>query len=192
MEAERLVDSLLTVPIRPVTLVPRHVLLAAGAFEAGGHREAARRSLARGIAWLESRPPDERATPPQRLNLSLMLHAAGRHEEARRIAEQLVAADSTSVEFRAQLGLAAARLGDVRTAEQVDAWLARAPSPQQFRNTHFRSRIAAALGKRREAIALLEQGLRETGYFGLVALREHPDYAALREDPEFERVVRVR
>jgi tetratricopeptide (TPR) repeat protein len=90
------------------------------------------------------------------------------------------------------IGVLAARRGDAEEARAMDAWLAELDRPYVFgQATHMRARIAALLGERDRAVALLEQAFRE-GYGEWPILHIEPDFATLRTYPPFRELVRPR
>jgi hypothetical protein len=90
------------------------------------------------------------------------------------------------------LGVSAARLGDTASAERYAARLAAIRRPYTFGRPAFaRARIAAALGRRDDAVALL----REAESQGLHAAREAhvaPELAALRGYAPYDELVKAK
>ena len=71
----------------------------------------------------------------------------------------------------------------------ADAWLAAVRPPFVFTRTLYRARIAAALGRRAQALTLLAAALDEGGRFMVPPIREYAEFAWLSQDPEFRRLL---
>ncbi len=87
-------------------------------------------------------------------------------------------------------GTLAARLGDRTGALEISEALRQLKSPYLFgRQTSRRACIAAVLGERDQAVALLRQAFAEGVPYGA---RIHTDIAleSLRNDPEFNELLR--
>ncbi|HET6342650.1 MAG TPA: protein kinase [Gemmatimonadota bacterium] len=158
---------------------------------AHGHPMEAKAFYERGIDWY-------RVHGEGGAELARALYHAGRGEEARAAFEESAATEPQDVRVRGALGALAARRGDRRRAERIDAWLAslwKASSPSEHRAslTYERARIASLLGQRERAVELLRQAIEE-GYPFIPHDRsvsyEDPDLDPLRGDPEFQRLIR--
>ena len=71
----------------------------------------------------------------------------------------------------------------------ADRWLATSRTPYTFTRTLYRARIAASLGRRAQALTLLTAALDEGGRFMVPAIREYAEFASLRNDAEFRRLL---
>lgn len=83
---------------------------------------------------------------------------------------------------------------DHATAGRIDGWMAARPARHPAGlPALYRARIAAALGERERALALLE-GLPHGGHPMVEILLFHSDpaFTALREDPRFRSFIRPR
>jgi tetratricopeptide (TPR) repeat protein len=156
---------------------------------AHGHRDAATAALRRSFGVLEARAPAERAATAYLLQLGRTQYAAERWPDAAATFRAVVARDSTKVDHRGSLGVAAARVGDRATAEAQAAWLAGATRPFEERSIVWQTRIAALLGERDRAVALARQALARYGY-GDVTLHWRIDADSLRGYPPFEELMR--
>ena len=131
----------------------------------------------------------------RRAMLARVRYFHGQWDEARVVAEGLVRDDPADVQARGLLGAIAARRGDRAAAERAAAVLAASRAPYLFgRASYERARIAALLGDRAGAVALLraalEQGLRAWTWFGEVDLHTDMDFDGLRDDAAFRELVR--
>ena len=118
-----------------------------------------------------------------------VLHELGRHDDAMAAITELALTDTPNVDVRGYLGLVAAGCHDTALATRADAWLAASRTPYTFTRTLYRARIAAALGRRAQALALLAAALDEGGRFLVPAIREYGEFASLRRDAEFRRLM---
>jgi DNA-binding SARP family transcriptional activator len=193
-DAMRIVDSLIALPLRPTAVValPLHRIAAILALQ--GHAQESKQTLERTLTWLAGRPASERSTESIRLQTGQTLYQLERWDEARALFEQM-AADSVlarRVHGHGYLGLIAARRGDVARAEAADAFLASGPAVAPFRNAFYRARIAAVLGRRDVALSRLEAAIGEMGQFWLADIETEPDLVALRNEPRFKELMRLR
>jgi tetratricopeptide (TPR) repeat protein/TolB-like protein len=155
-----------------------------------GHTQPARAAADRAVAWYRSRPVSEQATEPQRHGLARALTLVGRFDEARAVAERLVGDDPTNPDFLGLLGVVLARQADRGGAERLSARLDSLRQPYlRGRHTFWRARIAAALGERERAVALLRQALEQGVVYSadLHAIRE---FDTLRDDRAFQELLR--
>lgn len=152
-----------------------------------GDTVAARQAAMRAVAWYRSRPAPERATPEERLVAAWSLEMLGAYREAEHLAEQLIAEDSTNVDFQGELAGLAAEQGDTILAESLDRWLAAQPVARvSWTASIYRARVAATLGHKDEAMARIREALEEGAWPrwldqepALNPLRSRPDFMAL-------------
>jgi tetratricopeptide (TPR) repeat protein/TolB-like protein len=161
---------------------------------AHGHREASARLLARSREALESCPPEEAKTQGIRGMLALLLRLEGRLDEAQRIYGRL--ARETPVDsawlWATEQGVTAAARGDRATALRVSGELGRLDRPFLLgRHTFQRARIAAQLGDKDDAVALLGVAIAQ-GYFSQDQNWIHlePSLEGLRGYPPFEELMK--
>jgi serine/threonine protein kinase/tetratricopeptide (TPR) repeat protein len=146
-----------------------------------GHPNEARAVSDTVLAWFRARPPP--TDPEVREELARALYDAGRWEQAGKEVRQLLRADPTNIGLRSLAGAVAARLGDRRTVDRTDAWLASLKRPYlNGDNTFERARLAAILGERVRANDLFLQAL-DDGFaiFQRVGPHEDPDFDSIRE-----------
>ena len=152
-----------------------------------GDTVAARQAAMRAVAWYRSRPLGERSTPEERLVASWSLEMLGAYPEAEQIARQLVAEDSTNVDFRGELAGLAVERGESALADSLDRWLAAQPVARvSWSASVYRARIAALRNRRDEAVMRVRDALDEGAWPAwfheepsLAPLQTRPDFAAL-------------
>jgi predicted Ser/Thr protein kinase/tetratricopeptide (TPR) repeat protein len=182
-ELEALLEENMSVDPAPALLL-RHAgveLLRHGSAGAG---EAL---LRRSIGWQLERP---REGAGYRLGLGVSYLLLGESEEAERLLSDIDDGQRDPVEMSGVRGTLAARRGDAAGARQISESLAGMDARYlKGRHTYWRARIAALLGEAEEAVKLLEQSY-EQGYFLWVPMHTEPDFAALRQHPAFQALVR--
>jgi tetratricopeptide (TPR) repeat protein len=137
------------------------------------------------LAWFRLRPHP--TDPEMQEELARAFYEAGRWVEARDETRRVLRADTTNMAVRVLLGAIAARQGDRRTVDRADAWLATLKGPYLHGNNTFeRARLAAILGERVRANALLMQALDE-GFAVSESVGPHddPDFDSIRDLPAF-------
>ncbi len=89
-----------------------------------------------------------------------------------------------------QLGTLAARQGNRAEAERISAMLEALERPYLFgEHTYWRARIAALLGEREEAFALLRAAYAQ-GYKWWLPMHNEPDLESLRDYSPFRELLR--
>jgi hypothetical protein len=168
----------------------------AAELRAHGHAAAGQALAERAVAWLRAETADRGtqsvrgpAAAAERGVLVSALYTAGRWREARALVEPLGPADSADVDRLAYAGLTAARLGDTLAARRYDARLAAVRTPYLSGGpTYRRARLAAVLGERDRAVALLREAFTQgTPYYRTHAER---DFEGLRGYEPFDALVR--
>jgi hypothetical protein len=151
--------------------------------------EAAEEALRRAIAWLESRPAEERLN--QRRPYGQALFFAGRHAEAQRIFDTLVDENTTeSTWLRGGRGVIAATRGDTSQATADLVWLENLRDPSvKGSPTFFQAAIASALGKREHAMNLLSAAFAQGYHYGWIT-GQREWLASLEGYPAFEEFMR--
>jgi hypothetical protein len=167
-ELDLRVDAAMTLDASEVTWEPFSpgdmLMNVARELAAHGDTAGASRYLRRAEEWYRSRPPgpDASSSPLDRRGLARVLYTAGRWREAGELYEVLHAADTTNLEDFASLGLLAAHSGDTSLAHRVIGDLSNDRRPWRFgAPAIWAARIAAALGRREEAVTLLRRGVSE-------------------------------
>ena len=190
---ERLTESL-NLPPQPGWTPADVALLASRELRAHGHADAARETLARAIAWYDSRPAAEQQSDRLQRFLGASYYEAGRLDEARQVFVRLIAlrADPTDLDRLTStvgyLGAIAARQGNRQEALRIDGTLKAMAQPYLFgRHTLWRARIHALLGDRDQAVDLLRSTFwhaipqESTPHTDLAfeTLRDYPPFAEL-------------
>ncbi len=137
------------------------------------------------LDWLQRRPTAERRALWNRRATASVLADVGRCPEARRLSDSLGVNDTTVIGI-IQAGVIAARCGDNVRADSLSAVLGDVQRPYQHgENMVGRARIAAAQGKKREAVQFLldalAQGQPYTGHF-----HSTREFAVLRDYEPFK------
>jgi tetratricopeptide (TPR) repeat protein len=159
---------------------------------AHGHPLEAREAFERADRWYASRPTDERSTRNHRQGVARVLASLGRWSDARVAYVNLLAEDSTTVEYLGAFGVLSARLGRIAEADSVGARLLDDARPYTFGAPRiWAARIAAVKGDRAAAVGLIHQALRE-GYTRLYSLHADQDFEPLRGLPPFQEILRPR
>jgi tetratricopeptide (TPR) repeat protein len=173
------------------------MLAVAHELRAHGFREEAEALASRTVAWHEAQAS---SSPERRHDAALAdsLHAAGRHDEACKLFEELAAEDPRARGFLKEVGLCAARRGDRATAIEMETRIEEIGDPMGPTGVPYGSRgdtpmlqagIAARLGERDRAISLIQQAIA-IGYADYEWLHVNPDLEPLWDDPEFQEILR--
>jgi predicted Zn-dependent protease len=159
------------------------MFIAAQELRAHGYHEESKMTIKRSLEWYKSNPAIK-----HRFYFAQAYYIAEQWEKAERIILLLLDEDPGNMDYKAYIGLIAARKGDAGKAEEISDFLAEIePLPVNGRNTCYRARIAAVLGEKEKAVQLLQttfsQGM-ENWYFD-VYLPELMDFESLRDYPPF-------
>ena len=183
------------------------LLLAAVELRAHGHAAAADTMLAQARDWLAARPPAEAASEAHQVRVALVAYTAGRLVDAQREFERLAARGGPGrsgsvggaavmgdawdqMDYLGYVGAVAARQGNRDQALRVAQTLERVTRPYLFgRPTVWRARIAALLGERDGAVALLREAFAK-GYPHAHALHTDLAFEALRDYPPYQELLR--
>ena len=153
---------------------------------AHGKVEMARSVSARAAAWYAKAGPDSAAA--QLLAQARAMYTAGRYEDAA-AAVAAIPGGARRPDVIGYHGTVAARRGDRRAALAADSALAALADPYLGgANTLWRARIAAVLGERGRAVALLRKAFADGR--AVPWLHGDPDFLALRDDPSFRELMR--
>ncbi len=172
---ERLEESL-NLPPRAVTFLPLQagsspgqlMIGAALDLRAHGYREESRAVAERAVGWYRSLPAEARVTNAFSYDLASAYYLAERWEQARAIFEQLAAAAPGNPNWLGYLGVLAARRGDREEAMRLsDALVGTADPYDHGREPYWQACIAAQLGERERAMALLRQAYADGRPFDL-------------------------
>jgi DNA-binding SARP family transcriptional activator/TolB-like protein len=165
---------------------------------AHGHAGTAQQLFTRSLEAYLALPPEEQAKRPRAI--ATAHNRAGRRAEAEQILRSFAAErprnlaewpDNWSViELHGELGTLAARQGNRAEAERISAVLETLERPYLFgEHTYWRARIAALLGERDQAIALLQAAYAQ-GFKWWLPLHNEPDLESLRDHPQFRELLR--
>jgi predicted Zn-dependent protease len=152
-------------------------------------KEAEARSVLEGlITWARRLPSPEGTSPNVQWLLAQATAERGDCIAAKRYLDPLIANDPQDLRFRGYAAMCDVSQGDRAAAARADAWLASLTRPYlRGEHTLWRARIAAMLGERDQAVALLREAFNQgTWYsaslhadFGLAALRGYAPYEEL-------------
>jgi tetratricopeptide (TPR) repeat protein/TolB-like protein len=169
-------------------------IVASEELRAHGHAQGADEILQRAVRFYEKVPAETRRIPRHRNEMARALYALGRLPESRAMLGQLVSESAFSgldlLSITAQLAVVCAAQGDLRCVDELSRQLAAPDIPYAFGlNTFYRARIAAALGRREEAVRLLRQATSEGAPFGHT-LHHIVEFQRLRGYAPFEEWLR--
>jgi TolB-like protein/tetratricopeptide (TPR) repeat protein len=166
------------------------LLECAAELRAHGHREASVRLADRAVSWSETH---SEITRPSGGWIGLHVDAlryAERWQEAADFLRTVVRDDPDAPAVIGVLGGLAGRLGDRKTALEASEALRRLDHPHLFGgHTYRRACIAAVLGEREDAMALLRQAIAEGVGYGSY-LHVEIDLESLWDDPDFIELLR--
>jgi tRNA A-37 threonylcarbamoyl transferase component Bud32/TolB-like protein/tetratricopeptide (TPR) repeat protein len=164
------------------------------ALESRAHRQpdTSLRIAERALAWLDEQPEALKASAAGRGLRGRLLYEHGDWERAS-AAFAALAADSidivTAIGFQ---GTSAAHLGEVGRAQAFALQLAALPHARSHgAPAVWRAKIAAALGRRDEAVSLLHQAFREGLAYG-IWLHCDPDFLSLHGYGPFDELMQPR
>jgi DNA-binding SARP family transcriptional activator len=166
------------------------MMAAAAELRAHGYAEASHAVAHRAIGWYRSLPPEARATDAFRYDLAAAYYVAGRWDLARAMFEQLAEEEPDNINWLGFLGVLAARRGDRDEAMRMSEALVGKASPYDHgREPYWQACIAAQLGERERAMALLRQAYNDGRPFDL-RLHRDVDLAPLHGYPPFEELLK--
>jgi tetratricopeptide (TPR) repeat protein len=163
---------------------------AAQEYRTHGRHGAAREVFDLAIDRLRMHTPDTSRVTEHQFALGSTLYGAERWREAHELFVELAARSPDDTRFQGYLGVLQARLGNRDAALQISDELAALDLPYgRGENALWRSRIAAVLGDRQQAVELLRSAINQGTYFG-VWLHRDPDFESLLDYPPFQELVR--
>ncbi|HUV06387.1 MAG TPA: tetratricopeptide repeat protein [Spirochaetia bacterium] len=137
---------------------------------AHGHREACQEIIRKAVEWYENRPDEEKKTKEYRTLLASVYYSSRQWEEAGKIFEELTVEDPESIEYKGYLGALAACRGDREGALRFFEELEKTNRPYLFGGqTYQRACIAALLGDRERAVALLKEAFSRLPFLASVS-----------------------
>jgi tetratricopeptide (TPR) repeat protein len=193
-QAESLFDDVVALTPRPGWDAGSVIAVAALEAAAHGHEDWVPRARARGLAWLNQLPSQERAFERGLFGVTWMLYSIQAWPELETRLDRLLREEPSDLRWLAFRSLAAAHRGDTATAKAIDhSFALRFDSGKESRGANAyilfaRARIAAQLGKREAAVGLLRQALAHGHPFS-VYLHTELAFAPLRGYPPFERLI---
>ncbi len=139
------------------------------------------------LGWFDRLSQRDREAPEMRLFEIQFLEQAGRTADAMRVANALVAEDSSNVDARGFMAGLAAESGDTALAARLDAWLSALPPERALWGASFyRARLASLRSRPAEAMGLVRETLARGAWPywlhadpALHRLAGRSDYAAL-------------
>lgn len=169
---------------------------------AHGHADAARQLLRRNLDWHLAQAADGKPMgggqnwlnrPPASSPywIAEAYYLTGSWVEAEQLLRALAIDRPDDVHIQGRLGTLAARRGDRAEAERISDWLEALKRPYLFgEHTYWRARIAALLGERDGAVALLRAAYYTEGRQFWMHLHTEPDLESLRGYPAFRELLR--
>jgi hypothetical protein len=187
-EVRKCLDESLSFPLQSYYTPGEIMRIAAEELRVHGHADAALSILDRAIQWYRARPPEE--ARKQRQSLAYALYDARRWEEARTLCETLARESPGDIDCQGMLGLIAAREGDRENAMKVSGWLENLKRPYTLGDrTYARACIAAVLGKRDRAVALLRDSFLQ-GEEMDISLHTDSSLESLWDYPPFQELMK--
>ena len=187
---EWLADTMVATPLEPRAAIVNGLRRAAASLAACGDTAAAHRLLAKSVSAMDAASGGREAR--QRADRAAVLYELGRFDEASALWTRILESDSGNVDARGYLGLVAAQRHDTAAAAAVDAWLENARPRYVFTRTMYRARMEALLGRRERALDLLGPALDEMNRFLVPGVRDYAEFASLRSDERFARLLSLR
>jgi serine/threonine-protein kinase len=171
------------------------MLFAAREYRAHGFVKESDELANRAIAWYRSRPPLE-MTPNREFNVISAFLQAGRLQEARSMIEEIIRSDPAArndPDVIAFLGRIAARTGDSAAARGymqrlVEVAQSDTTSERQDTQAYNRALIAAGLGDKAMAVALLQQAFAEGSRYEPYLHREI-EFQAMQDYPPMKELL---
>jgi tetratricopeptide (TPR) repeat protein len=166
------------------------ILRAAEELLAHGSEFAGLAMAQRALDWFTGMDFSERALPRAQRNSAVAPSLLGQHETALRTLSALAADQPESCSLLGEVGIEAAWLGDRETATEISQRLLAVDEPFTLGGpSYVRAAIATRLGDHAEGIRLLRQAAAE-GFWDWERLHRDMDFEPLRDDPEFQEILR--
>ena len=189
-DVKKLIEESLTLTKPSTRGTPGGTMRTAGEeLRAHGYADAAMTFFDQAIEWYRSRPAAE-LDSLFRYGYGLTLYYARRWEEAKSIFEKFAKEAPDNIQYQGYLGCMAARQGDREKALKASEWLKNLKQPYlRSEHTYYRACIAAILGEKDQAVALLKESfLQGFGYnihfhgnFDFESLWDYPPFIELLE-----------
>jgi tetratricopeptide (TPR) repeat protein len=185
----RAVDETLAIAVSASGSPGGSIRAAAEDLRAHGRKADSIALAKRAVSWYRSRPADARATAPNRYALALSLYVAEEWAEAASIVSSLVTEQPQSSAYIALAGAVAARTGDRAAATRHAEALGRLSSEPDGTVELRRAQLAALLGQREQAVALLRDAFAQ-GLSMSTALHRQMDLEGLRGFARYDELMR--
>jgi tetratricopeptide (TPR) repeat protein len=157
---------------------------------AHGHGSAASEIVDRALEWYDEQPEESRAGAAGRMLRGQLLCLRADWDEAAAVFAALAADSVEIVDVLGYQGVIAARRGDIASARRLARDLAELQLPRlNGTNTYWRACVAALLGDKDEAVALLQRAFSEGLGYGIWIHRDI-DFESLRDYPPFQELMR--
>jgi len=165
------------------------MLTAARELRAHGFRKESVEVLNEALRWFDNRPDQEKSTVQNRYDRARTLYLLESWNEARRSFEELHSEVGENLSYLGYLGAAAAREGKREAALAAAEELEEDERPYLFgRPSYWRARIAAVLGDRDGALALLRRAIGEG--FSYSEIHPTEDFESLADYPPFDQLMK--
>jgi tetratricopeptide (TPR) repeat protein len=185
-------DELAGLPGRGELSLTDDVLEAIYELRAHGHHGASRTMLGSLTERLMTRGEESAQGQGVRARLAAAFYLAERWDEARQQIEALIGERTSGIDGLGLLGVISARQGDRAAALAISAQLRDLDGRYLFgANNMARARVAAALGERQQAVALIRAALA-AGYRYSLALHRDVYFEALRDYAPFQELTFAR
>ena len=184
-EIESLLREARQLPADPSASEATLLAEAAEELRAHGRTPDAVRYWERSLLWRSAHPPRAEEHAASQFLRAQTLYALERYAEATSVADSAMAGPAASVDRVGLRAVLAARLGDRNLARDLVRKLAAEPRPYSFGvPTVWQARVAAVLGQRDSAVALLRAAFAEGREYDLWLHRD-VDFEGLRGYPPF-------
>ena len=190
-EIKKLIEESLTLtkPGRATGTPGGTMRIAGEELRAHGYADATMTIFDQAVQWYRSRPAEEMDSLLRRA-YGLTMYDSRRWEEAKSIFEELAKKSPDNIGYQGYLGFIAARQGDREKALKVSEWLKNLKMPYLFgSHTYNRACIAAILGEKEQAIALLKESFLQ-GYSYTIDLHTDVDFESLWDYPPFKELLK--
>ena len=189
-ELDRLTAEIAAIAPQPARTAGLTLLLVAREAFVHGHEGAGMATFERFDAWVRTQPAEQRESFDTRRLVAMARHFQRNWPAADSLFTVLAKERPQNADLLGWLGAAAAQRGDTARAMRLTASLVALDVPY-LRGAHTlaRARIAAALGRRAEAIALTRQSIAEGQVYEVIHVL--PELLELRGDPEFDALFRI-
>jgi tetratricopeptide (TPR) repeat protein len=185
----RAVDETLSIAVSASGTPAGAIRAAAEDLRSHGRRAESIALARRAVAWYRGRPANVQTTATNRFALAMSLYVAEEWADAGAIASALIKEQPGSSAYNALAGAIAARTGDRGTAMKRAEALGQLPSEPDGTVELRRAQLAALLGQREQAVALLRDAFAR-GLSMSTGLHRQMDFESLRGFAPFDELMR--